>query len=921
MKQKILASVLAAALFFSLPAATFARFHDVEENSSYKDSIELLAQCDILAGVGDHAFNPYGLITRAEMAKLAAVLSDTPELPGNSLFSDVSPDFWANGYINAAARQGILTGYIGGYFAPDNHLTYAEAITITLRLLGYNSSNLVGAYPDAYIKKAAELGLTDGLSFHADAPIDRQNAAYILANAYVSDCKDGGKLLEKMDYSLSDECVVLCDYQNSDDEILTSAGTYRYDGDKTSYIGKKVRLITDKDNRLIGIKVVGNSVKQAIIAGITGNDVTIVSDGALSTLHIGNSALIYYEGASSNFSAVKSDLSAGDRLYYTLSKNGTFGYGAADSGNSVSAVPAKDADLSGYTLVKNAVVCDAADELDVAYLYPDEQTAILYNTKTSGVFQSASPSKNNADTITVSGLSYSLTPTASAQVKNLSANDTVTLIVGRNNEAAAVYRASQTGKVYGIAGVTGNEISCSSSDGHTILKLDNNARVIYDGKDTTFGAVKDALGSDLQITVYNDDNGEYDYSIIEECELSTPVIAKANGVNPYEGAKSFIRDGKRASASSIRKNDVLYYSSALETVYAYCDSALGIYEEAYPNQQNPTSIKLSGKLYQIETSAAAATLSKLDYNNYVTVLLGKDGGIAGIATESGASSDIASYGVAVSGERKTVDGVTDYYLTCMNADGTTTDYKTSSDYSFLAGKAVRYSFKNTYLTPTSLKNTSVSGTVDTLKQKIGNAYLAADCKIIDVTYAPDKGPALVQTVGFSDITRNELSTSDIKAAITNADGEISFLVLNNITYCNHKFGIVSKSNGSSTKGYQINIDGDNKTYSSAVNLNVGVSQPVAIQTVDSKIVDMKTLIRAVSSASFVSINSQRVVTAHETCDLGKNAVFYVYTTDSKYKMITVDDVEDYNISSVSVYTDVPVSRGGVGRVVILNETK
>ena len=43
------------------------------------------------------------------------MLADAPEIPGNSLFSDVSASYWANGYINAAAQEGILTGYIGGY--------------------------------------------------------------------------------------------------------------------------------------------------------------------------------------------------------------------------------------------------------------------------------------------------------------------------------------------------------------------------------------------------------------------------------------------------------------------------------------------------------------------------------------------------------------------------------------------------------------------------------------------------------------------------------------------------------------------------------------------------------------------------------------------------------------------------------------
>ena len=919
MKLKIIASALAASLIIAGAIPAGARFNDVDENSEYKNSIELLADCGVLSGTGGGDFNPYGLVTRAEMAKIAAMLADAPEIPGNSLFSDVSASYWANGYINAAAQEGILTGYIGGYFAPYNNLTYAEAITIALRLLGYNSSNLSGAYPDAYIRKAAELKLTQGMYFDPNAAIDRQSAAYILANAYTADCADGGKLLEKSNLSLSDECVVLFDYQNSADEILTSAGAYSYNGDKTAYIGKKVKLITDTDNSVVGLKVVSGDVKSAVIAGIAGNEVTVADGGVVSTINIPNASLIYYEGAASSFSTVKGQLSAGDRLYYTLSTSGAFTYGA--SGGAEQPVMAGSVDLTGYTLIKNSAVCASADSMDAAYIYPDEMTAILYDTKTSGMLQSAFPSKNNAESITVSGISYDLSAAASAQVKNLAMNDTVTVVIGRNNEAAAVYRASAAGSNYGIESVTGNEISCYSSSGGTVLKLDNTSRVIYGGKDTTFGAIKSSLGSDLQITVYKDANGAYDYAIIEECELSVPVVASADGDNPYSGAKHFIRGGKRSSASAIRRNDVLYYSEALETVYAYCDTALGVYEEAYPNQQNPTSIKLSGKLYEVETSAAAKALANIDYNQHITLLLGRDGGIAALASAKSGAEDVSAYGVVLSCGRKTVDGVTDYYLTCLNADGTTTDFKTNSDRSHLVGSAVHYDFKDAYFAPAALKNTAIGGAVDMTRRKIGDRYISDNCKIIDITYVPDSKneSALAHSALLSDITRTVLAPSEIKAAVTNSNGEIIFLALKNVTYTAHELGIITKSGGSSAKGDQINIGGSDRTLSSAVNLSAGANQPVAVQIVGNRIVDMRALNCAMDRKTFISANSQRITAKDAVCDLGKNAVFYVYSQSNKYRIINSDDIGDYNISSVSVYTDTATERGGVGRVVVLYE--
>ncbi len=71
--------------------------------------------------------------------------------------------------------------------------------------------------------------------------------------------------------------------------------------------------------------------------------------------------------------------------------------------------------------------------------------------------------------------------------------------------------------------------------------------------------------------------------------------------------------------------------------------------------------------------------------------------------------------------------------------------------------------------------------------------------------------------------------------------------------------------------------------------------------------------------TFISANSQRITAKDAVCDLGKNAVFYVYSQSNKYRIINSDDIGDYNISSVSVYTDTATERGGVGRVVVLYE--
>lgn len=45
-------------------------------------------------------------------------------------FSDVSADFWANGFINSLADKNVINGYPDGTFKPDNILTYGEFIKL-----------------------------------------------------------------------------------------------------------------------------------------------------------------------------------------------------------------------------------------------------------------------------------------------------------------------------------------------------------------------------------------------------------------------------------------------------------------------------------------------------------------------------------------------------------------------------------------------------------------------------------------------------------------------------------------------------------------------------------------------------------------------------------------------------------------------
>ncbi len=100
-------------------------------------------------------------ITRAEVAALLVrtLGYDEKEVPGDSkVFSDVKSDSWAKDDIQKAYKLKLITGDPGGTFRPDDHISYAELVTIMVNALGKNE-NLEGDWPTKYITKAKQLGI------------------------------------------------------------------------------------------------------------------------------------------------------------------------------------------------------------------------------------------------------------------------------------------------------------------------------------------------------------------------------------------------------------------------------------------------------------------------------------------------------------------------------------------------------------------------------------------------------------------------------------------------------------------------------------------------------------------------------------------------------------------------------------------
>lgn len=178
MLKKLLTLVLCV-LMVSLPAS--AALVDIE-GETYGKEIALLYDLGIVEGKEADRFLPADCLTRAEMTTIILRLLGT-EGTMPAAFEDVPAEHWASKIIGTAAQMQIVNGVSDNEFAPDDSVTYPQAVKMLVCALGYDvQAQVMGGYPSGYLSKASHLGILDGTSDNGEA-ISRAMMAKLVANA------------------------------------------------------------------------------------------------------------------------------------------------------------------------------------------------------------------------------------------------------------------------------------------------------------------------------------------------------------------------------------------------------------------------------------------------------------------------------------------------------------------------------------------------------------------------------------------------------------------------------------------------------------------------------------------------------------------------------------------------------------------
>ena len=160
MKKRLLAFLLAVSIAVSMLALP------ASAAGNANTAVQLSITLNGMDSTQTAALN--AVVTRGAFARMLVSYSTFRESVGaqgtvGTLYTDVpgtSP--WAP-YIRIAVQRGWLNGYTDGSYRPDNAVTLEEACTAVLKLMGYKMTELNGAFPNAQLNKASEIGLRTGL--------------------------------------------------------------------------------------------------------------------------------------------------------------------------------------------------------------------------------------------------------------------------------------------------------------------------------------------------------------------------------------------------------------------------------------------------------------------------------------------------------------------------------------------------------------------------------------------------------------------------------------------------------------------------------------------------------------------------------------------------------------------------------------
>ena len=504
--RRFLSGLLTAALVAGLlvlppaSAAGTSGFTDIADART-ADAAEMLRLLGVVDGTGGTSFKPGGTLSRAEFCKMTVEImgrgDEEPAQRSRTIFTDVGPTYWARGYVNlassitigggtgedASAGTRLIMGVGDGTFQPNRPITYGEAVTILMRVLGYSDGDVATGtnWYDGYVGLSQSSGLADGLTISGGDNITRGQAAILFYNLLFTESKGGDQIyLTTLGGSLENNAIILSTNATADDgttgSVLTTSGTYKTDRatfDETLN-GTRGQLVLDKEKKLLAVlPEEGSTLRSVTVMGTPeANAIPVLGD---ETISVTLQTPVYKSDSQSadTYENVWTSLRSGTPLKLCFNGSGQLDYiymsagGAVVSDDNVLVAKNKPSGTSnpfaslsdGKTpqIFKNGIPADLTDlrQYDVGTYDAGSNTLFVSDLKLTGLYENAYPNSNAPSTVTVMGAEFSVLPSAIPDLAQFKVGDRMTLLLTTTGQVAgAVSTDVAKSNAVGVAKVT-----------------------------------------------------------------------------------------------------------------------------------------------------------------------------------------------------------------------------------------------------------------------------------------------------------------------------------------------------------------------------------------------------------------------------------------------------------------------------------
>ena len=456
------------------------------------------------------------------------------------------------------------------------------------------------------------------------------------------------------------------------------------------------------------------------------------------------------------------------------------------------------------------------------------------------------------------------------------------------------------------------------------IELKNDIDIYVFNARSNLAALKSQMEIGDVIYVKYDNLGKIDYISFEKGSIDGPVTITAHSGGYHDDA-TIIRNG--VSGGNLQENDIAYYSKDLNLVLAYNNSKTGVYENAYPNKDMPTSVVISGVTYQLEGSNAFKKLSStgsFNYGDTVKILLGKSNQIADVVSLSDTKTTVVGYLIETGEKSYTLSDGNNrigFYAKLALPNGEVYEYITERNYDNIKNSVVKLTFNNSIAKAERASGVSASGNFNWSSKRFGGTDVSKDIKIIDVNTTE-----ILETGAFAKIYPQRLndiniSQSNVLYCEKNNSGEIISLILKDVTGDSHTYGLITSADKDSFR-YSFNIGRETRTVvTPGTTFSVTAGQAARFRLSPAGSVELMRSIERIPD-TITRVTETSLTTGRGLYLLSDKVLVYNKNYEWEYNIIPLSEITGNTSKyTLTAFYDKPASDGGRVRVIIAQAIK